>query len=170
MAQVAEIHRLALDDQLARNIEQAVTMAIQNTFGTKIEPGRYEVGEGMVSLSGDVSGVIAMVQNQLEATLTFCLTFEMVRDLLPQIVGRSVSVTHDMAVDAVGEITNMVFGQIKTELNARGYSLKLGIPSVVTGRGHFVSQFHRGRYMLIPFHLQGQILQVHIALYEGADR
>lgn len=167
MAQVAHLHQLALDDHLARNIEQAVTMAMQNTFGTKVEPGKYEIGEGMVSLSGDVSGVIAMVQNHLEATLTFCLTFETVRDLLPQIVGRSVSVTHDMAVDAVGEITNMVFGQIKTELNARGYSLKLGIPSVVTGRGHFVSQFHRGRYMLIPFRVQGQTLQVHVALYEG---
>ena len=41
MAQVAQLHQLALDDQLARNIEQAVTMAMQNTFGAKVEPGNY---------------------------------------------------------------------------------------------------------------------------------
>ena len=165
MAQVAQLNQLALDDQLAQHIQRAVVSAMQNTFGVKIEAGDYEIGDGMVSLVGDVSGVIAMVQSHLEATLTFCLTFETVRDLLPQIVGRSISVTHEMAVDAVGEITNMIFGQIKTELNARGYVLKLGIPSVVTGRGHFVSQFHRGRYMLIPFRLLGQTVQVHVALH-----
>lgn len=97
----------------------------------------------MVSLVGDVSGVIGMVQQQLEGTMTICLTFETVRDILPQIVGHSISVTHEMTVDAVGEITNMIFGQIKTELNKRGLWIEIGIPAFVTGRGHFVSQFHR---------------------------
>ena len=164
MAQAAQQH-LALDEQLSKEITGAVCSAMRDTFAVKVIPGEYEVGEGMVSLVGDVSGVIGMVQNQLEGTLTLCLTFETVRDILPQIIGHSVSVTHEMAVDAVGEITNMIFGQIKTELNKRGYGLKLGIPSVVTGRGHFVSQFHRGKYMIIPFYLEGQLFQVHVALY-----
>lgn len=167
MAQLAQLNNLALDDQLARDITKAVTAAMENTFGVNVKSGDYEVGEGMVSLVGDVSGVIAMVQNQLEATLTLCLTFETIRDILPQIVGRSISVTHEMAVDAVGEITNMIFGQLKTELNARGHSLKLGIPSVVTGRGHFVSQFHRGHFMVIPFKLGDQLFQIHVALHNA---
>lgn len=143
----------------------AVCSAMQTTFGATVTPGQYEIGQGMVSLVGDVSGVIGLVQEELEGTLTLCLTFETVRDILPKIVGNAISVTHEMTVDAVGEITNMIFGQIKTELNGRGYGLKLGIPSVVTGRGHFVSQFHRGPYMIMPFYLDGQLFQVHIALY-----
>jgi chemotaxis protein CheX len=142
---------------------------MKETFSVEVTPGEFEIGEGMVSLVGDVSGVIGMVQNQLEGTLTLCLTFETIRDILPQITGHSISVTHEMAVDAVGEITNMIFGQIKTELNARGYSLRLGIPSVVTGRGHFVSQFHRGKYMIIPFYLDGQMFQVHVAIYSSQN-
>jgi len=159
------LQHLRLDEQLAREVTQAVCRAMETTFGTTVTPGQFEIGSGMVSLVGDVSGVIALVQDQLEGTMTLCLTFETVRDILPRIIGPSISVTHEMTVDAVGEITNMIFGQIKTELNNRGYGLKLGIPSVVTGRGHFVSQFHRGQYMIIPFYLDGQLFQVHIAFY-----
>jgi len=156
---------LALDEALSREITQAVCHAMNNTFEVTVVPGDYELGEGMVSLMGDVSGVIGMVQDRLEATMIICLNFETVRDILPHVVGHSVSVTHEMTVDAVGEITNMIFGQIKTELNKRGYALKLGIPSVVMGRGHFVSQFHRGKYMIVPFYLEGQMFQVHVALH-----
>jgi len=157
---------LSLDEALAREIILAVTAAMQTTFGVNITAGEPEVGRGMVSLLGDVSGVIALVQDGLEGTMTLCLTFETARDLLPRIIGSTISVTHEMTVDAVGEITNMIFGQIKTQLNGRGYGLKLGIPSVVTGKGHFVSQFHRGPYMIVPFFLDGQMFQVHVALYE----
>lgn len=157
--------KLRLDDQLSKEITQAVCNAMQTTFSVTVNPGQAEVGSGMVSLVGDVSGVIGLVQDELEGTMTICLTFETVRDILPRIVGNAISVTHEMTVDAVGEITNMIFGQIKTELNRRGYGLKLGIPSVVTGRGHFVSQFHRGQYMIVPFYLEGQLFQVHIAVY-----
>lgn len=163
------VQHLSLDDQLSEEIAAAVCAAMRNTFSVDVRPGDYEIGEGMVSLVGDVSGVIGMVQNHLEGTMTICLTYETMRDILPHIVGHSVSVTHEMAVDAVGEITNMIFGQIKTEMNKRGYALKLGIPSVVTGRGHFVSQFHRGKYMIIPFQLEGQLFQVHIAVYPSPN-
>jgi len=164
-----DVPHLILDEKLSKEVTTAVCSAMHDMFAASVIPGTFDVGEGMVSLVGDVSGVIGLVQNQLEGTMTLCLTFETVRGILPQIVGHSVSVTHEMTVDAVGEITNMIFGQIKTELNKRGYGLKLGIPSVVTGRGHFVSQFHRGKYMIIPFYLEGQLFQVHIAMYPRND-
>lgn len=160
---------LSLDETLAQEISTAVLNAMRQTFQVDVQAGKFEVGEGMVSLVGDVSGVIGMVQSHLEGTLTLCLTFETVRDILPQIVGKSVAITHEMAVDAVGEITNMIFGQIKSNLAQRGYHLKLGIPCVVTGKGHFVSQFHRGRYMIVPFHLDDQLFQVYVALHSQAN-
>jgi len=162
---MVDTHHLTLDEQLAQDISHAVCKAMRETFSVEVKPGSYEVGEGMVSLVGDVSGVIGIVQSKLEGTLALCLTFETIRDILPQVVGKSISVTHEMAVDAVGEITNMIFGQIKADLGGRGYSLRLGIPCVVTGKGHFVSHFHRGRYMIVPFHLDNQLFQVYVALH-----
>ena len=162
--------QLALDDQLSQEVISAVTGAMRNIFAVEAMPGKYEIGNGVVSLVGDVSGVIGMVQDELEGTLTLCFTFETVRSILPTVIGKSVAITHEMAVDAVGEITNMIFGQVKTDLNRRGFALKLGIPSVVTGRGHFLSHFHRGYYMIIPFFLQGQLFQVHVAVHGGSSQ
>ncbi|MBI1273155.1 MAG: hypothetical protein GC131_03600 [Alphaproteobacteria bacterium] len=157
--------QLALDEQLSGEISKAVCTAMRDTFDADVKPGKYEIGEGPVALIGDVSGIIGMVQNDLEGTLTLCLTYDTMRDILPKVVGSEIAITHEMALDAVGEITNMIFGTIKTSLNGRGFALKLGIPSVITGRGHFLSHFHRGRYMIVPFYLGGQLFQVHIAIH-----
>ncbi|MBV8061648.1 MAG: chemotaxis protein CheX [Alphaproteobacteria bacterium] len=157
----------ALNETLAREISQAVCKVMHETFMVDVVPGPYEIGDGMVSLVGDVSGVIAIVQSQLEGTMTMCMGYETVRSLLPQVVGKAVTITHEMAVDAVGEMTNMVFGQVKRDMGARGYQIKLGIPSVVTGKGHFVSQFHRGKYMIVPFHINGQLFQIYVALHDA---
>jgi chemotaxis protein CheX len=156
---------ITLDDLLANDISMAVCKAIHDTFGVDVVPGTFEVSDGMVSLVGDVSGVIAMVQNHLEGTLMLSLSYETVRSILPHVIGKFTAVTHEMAVDAVGEITNMIFGQIKSNLAQRGYHLKLGIPCVVSGKSHFVSQFHRGQHMIVPFYLDGQLFQVYVALH-----
>jgi chemotaxis protein CheX len=161
---------LVLNKELANEISSAVCNAMRKTFAIEVVPGQYEISEGMVSLVGDVSGVIAMVQDQLEGTLIFCCTQQTVRGLLPQIVGKSVAITHEMAVDAVSELTNMIFGQIKRDLSERGFALKLGIPCVVSGKGHFVSQFHRGRHMVVPFHIDGQLFQIYIALVDAPKK
>ena len=158
-------NNLFLDRALADEVINAVVKTMRETFDVNVIPGKPEIGSGIVSLEGDVSGVIAMVQSQLEGTLTVCLPLRTVRDVLPQVVGKSVTVTNEMAVDAVGEMTNMIFGQLKRNLNEHGHHLKLGIPSVVCGRGHFVSQFHRGKYLLVPFTLDDQVFHVHIALH-----
>ncbi|MDE1901873.1 MAG: chemotaxis protein CheX [Alphaproteobacteria bacterium] len=158
---------LTLNDTMAKGISLAVTRALRDTFGVDVTADAPEYGEGMVSLAGDVSGIIAMVQQQLEGTLMLSISFEVVRDLLPQVVGKSVTITPEMVGDTVGELTNMIFGQVKSELNQRGHQIKLGIPCVVTGKGHFVSQFHRGRYMIVPFRLDGHLFQVYVALHGG---
>lgn len=157
---------LSLDEKLASYISKAVCGTMRETFGVEVKTGVYETGEGMVSLVGDVSGVIGIVQAALEGTLTLCMTFETIRSLLPHVVGQAVTVTHEMVVDAAGELTNMIFGQVKRDMAEQGYQLKLGIPCVVSGKGHFVSQFHRGRYMIVPFTLNGQVFQVYVSLHE----
>ena len=159
----------SLDESLAKDIVAAVSRSMSETFSVAVTADPPEFGDGMVSLVGDISGIIGMVQQHLEGTLILCMTNETVRGILPQVIGGSVPVTHEMAVDAVGELTNMIFGQVKSDLNQRDHQIKLGIPCVVTGRGHFVSQFHRGKYMIVPFHVEGQLFQVYVAVHDSKD-
>ncbi len=158
--------QISLDEALAKEVVNAVVSSMHQTFGVEVRPGPTEYGEGPVSLVGDISGIIGLVQDKLDGTLIFCASFDAVRDILPKILGNHVEVTHEMAVDAVGELTNMVFGQIKRELNLRNHQIKLGLPCVITGKGHFISQFYRGRSMIVPFELRGRLLQVYVGLHD----
>lgn len=161
---------LSLNSQLAQDLSKAVVDAIGKTFGLTVRPGAYSVNEGAAALNGDVSGIVGVVQDTLEGTLTICFKIETVRSMLPALLGDGVEVTNDVAMDAVGEITNMVFGQLKTELNQRGHQVRFGFPSVVKGSGHFVAHMHQGAHMVIPFDVAGSNFQLHFAIHSEAAR
>lgn len=158
---------LALGDQLAQDFSHAVSDAFNKTFGIEVKVGHYSIGDGAVSLTGDVSGVVGFVQEKLEGTLTACFNIKTIRAILPRLLGDDIEVTQAVAMDAVGEITNMIFGQIKTELNKRGHTVRFGMPSVIAGDGHFISQMHQGRHMIMNFEVEGGAIQIHIALHHG---
>ncbi|MDD3030286.1 MAG: chemotaxis protein CheX [Alphaproteobacteria bacterium] len=147
----------------------AIVRSMRETFGVEVLIGTTECGAGIVSLSGDISGIIGLVQEHLDGTLILSMAYETLKDLLPRVLGKETVVTQEMAIDAVGELTNMLFGQVKNDLNQRMHQIKLGIPCVVTGKGHFVCQFHRGRYMIVPFYLDGALFQVYVALHDSRD-
>ncbi|MBY0428905.1 MAG: chemotaxis protein CheX [Alphaproteobacteria bacterium] len=168
MANLSKPLSLALGDQLAKDFSLAVSDAFNKTFGIDIKAGHYDIGEGAINLTGDVSGVVGFVQEKLEGTLTACFQMKTIQQVLPRLLGNDVEITQAVAMDAVGEITNMIFGQIKTELNQRGHHVRFGMPSVICGGGHFISQMHQGRYMVMNFEIEGSAFQIHIALHAGA--
>ncbi len=158
--------KLTLDAALAKDISIAVVHSFKETFGVDVEVGMPVFGEGMVSLAGDISGIIGMVQEHLDGTLILCVNSPIVGSILPRVLGEATPITNEMIIDSVGELTNMVFGQVKSELNQRAHQIKLGIPCVITGKSHYVCQFHRGKFMVAPFFLEKRLFEVYIALHE----
>ena len=53
--------------------------------------------------------------------------------------------------DAVGEITNMVSGVSRKELESIGLTVLAAIPTVVTGKGHSITHVLGGPSIVIPF-------------------
>jgi CheY-specific phosphatase CheX len=160
----------ALGDQLAQDISSAVSDALNKTFSITVTPDRYVLGKGSVNLSGDVSGIVGLSQDKLEGTLTLCFPMQSVKKLIPRILGDDITITDDVVVDAVGEITNMIFGRLKTELNERGHHLRFGLPSVIRGEGHFINQLHQGHYMMMPFTMENEPFQLHLAIHNHHDQ
>lgn len=155
-----------LGDQMSQDITNAVANVLNKTFSIDVKPGHYVVGKGSVQLNGDVSGIVGIMQDKLEGTLTVCFTFDTVRKLVPRLLGPDIEVTQDVAIDAVGEVTNMIFGQLKTELNERGHHVRFSLPSVVKGPGHFISHMHEGHYMVMLFEMDGTSFQIHLAIHK----
>ncbi|MBX3743686.1 MAG: chemotaxis protein CheX [Verrucomicrobiae bacterium] len=123
-------------DQLEELVTQAVARAFETMLSLKVTPEEAGVptwnGEphvaGSVGFIGRLSGVVYIYAS---APLAREITGRMLGLATEEIEG------DEMVNDAVGELTNMVVGQIKSQLSDRGMPCVLTIPSIVRG-SHFV--------------------------------
>ena len=84
----------------------------------------YEI-TGIIGLSGRVSGdVVISFEKQLAFAATEALLSEPVEDI------------DDSVIDAVGELTNMIAGNAKSNLEK--YKLSLALPTVIVGKNHSI--------------------------------
>jgi len=99
---------------------------------------------------GDVSGILGLTG---VANGTIAVTFEekCILTVVSNMFGETMSELNSEIADAVGELTNMISGQARRELEEMGKVFKAAIPSVVTGRGHSIIHFTRGPKIAIPF-------------------
>jgi len=112
--------------------------SVKNTFGTMLgcqvrrgplvlkqdHSPQHEVS-GVIGLSGRAAGTVVL---SFSAPLAIKAASILLMTELPQI--------NDEVLDAVGELTNMVAGGAKAELEE--YRLAVSLPNVITGKGHVV--------------------------------
>jgi len=117
------------------DLDQLVTTAISGVFGTmlkisvQMEPPGSPIrhGEphiaGSVGFIGNLSGVVYVYSTQRFAR-------KLTRSLLGE---KDTEPGEEMVNDAVGEIANMIVGNLKSRLADRGMNCILTIPSIVRG-------------------------------------
>jgi len=67
-------------------------------------------------------------------------------------------------LDAMGEITNMIIGNIKTSLEDRYGAMGISVPTVVYGRNFATRTVSRGEWVIIGFRAADENLEIHINL------
>ena len=81
----------------------------------------------------------------------------------------------DEIKDAVGEITNMISGQARQELEGLGMSLESAIPTVISGKDHTIKHITTYPILAITFSLdegeflsgQGEEFTIEVCIEEG---
>jgi chemotaxis protein CheX len=99
---------------------------------------------------GDVSGVLGLTGI---ANGTVAVTFEekCILKIVSNMFGETMSELNSEIADAVGELTNMISGQARRELEEVGKVFRAAIPSVITGRNHSIIHYTKGPKIAIPF-------------------
>ena len=99
---------------------------------------------------GDVTGVIGLTGL---AHGTISVTFEenCILKIVSNMFGEPIETLDSEVADAVGELTNMISGQARMELEQNGKLFEAAIPSVITGKGHKIMHITEGPKIAIPF-------------------
>ncbi len=149
-------------NQLTNYIEKVVN----NIFSTMIfiEP----ISENVIFLQNhkleipgkkDISGIIGL-GGSLKASIIVHFEKDSAISITSKMLGANYDAINNDVVDAVGEVTNMIAGGIKTELAKEGLELDQGLPIVVTGKDFDTSCVNREKSILMPFNINGSKMYI----------
>ena len=99
---------------------------------------------------GDVSGIIGLT-GEVHWSLSVTFTFNLLKEIMNNMLGETIDEITDDVKDAVGEITNMICGDARRALQQEGLSLSAAIPTIVAGKNHTIKHAVKGPIIIIPF-------------------
>jgi chemotaxis protein CheX len=134
------------------NTMLGITLTREEPFVKKTTLPNHEVS-GVIGLSGNAKGMVVLsLCREAAISATAVMTGE-----------RPVEINADVA-DAVGELTNMIAGAAKAQLEHLKMSVSL--PSVVTGKAHCIEFPKNTMPICIPFECQWGSVAVEVGIVE----
>lgn len=141
-----------LDKNFLNAFVEGVVKTLSMMASTQCEPQAPKV-ESAFKPKGDVTGMVGMVAGSMKGTLTISFSKEAILEVFENMLGEKHPEINSEICDAVGEMTNQVYGTAKTTLNQLGYSFEMAIPTVIQGQFQ-ISKYHTGTTLVIPFKLK----------------
>jgi len=138
-----------MDAKLINPFINATLNVLQTMAFVVCKPGKpYLKKDDMAR--GDVTGVIGITG---EANGSVSVTFDerSILKIVSNMFGEEMTELDGEIADAVGELTNMISGQARKELEEGGKIYEAAIPSVVTGKNHCITHITHGPKVAIPF-------------------
>jgi chemotaxis protein CheX len=157
-----------LDPEAAAATIRAATAEVFSTMlGLEPTPGDYCLAR---EAPGPIDGVVALIglagqwagtgmltcSASLACTLSACL--------LAGEPGVGKQAVDDEVLDSMAEITNMVLGNVKNQLEECLGSMGLSIPTVIYGRNFTARSLGEGDWVVVPFACGGDRLEVRLRL------
>jgi chemotaxis protein CheX len=148
----------------------AFIAAAQNVFSsmvnTDVSLGRVQLNtshvtphdiSGIIGLSGDVVGCV-VVSFPMETALAAYEAF----------AGEPTEPMNPNFFDAIGELTNMIAGAAKAQLD--GLSISIGLPTVIMGKQHCISAPQDVPFISVPCHCRLGNFSIEVAFRANADK
>ncbi|WDP89821.1 MAG: chemotaxis protein CheX [Desulfobacter sp.] len=142
-----------MDVKLINPFINATINVLETMAFMSVEAGKPYLKKGTTAV-GDVTGVIGLTG---VAHGTIAVTFEesCILTVVSNMLGEEMETLNEDISDAVGELTNMISGQARKELDEIGKVFKAAIPSVITGKNHTIRHYVDGPKIAIPFKTDG---------------
>ncbi len=99
---------------------------------------------------GDVSGIVG-ITGAVKGTVSITFDEFSILKIVSNMFGEEMQEINHEISDAVGELTNMISGQARQEIEKTGKILHGAIPTVVTGKNHKLISMTKGPKIAIPF-------------------
>ena len=118
---------------------------------TEAKPGKLYLKKAHEGFLGEITGIINMVSPAFTGAIAISFPATTFLKIMSRMLGEEQIVLTKDIEDGAAELTNMIFGQAKVELNRNGHALQTALPSVVTGPANSALRHSRGPRVIVPF-------------------
>lgn len=138
-----------MDVRLINPFINATVTVLETMAFMKVEAGKPYLKKDNVGV-GDVSGILGLT-GVANGTISVTFEKECILTIVSNMFGETMEELNNEITDAVGELTNMISGQARRELEEMGKIFNAAIPSVITGTNHSIIHYTNGPKIAIPF-------------------
>lgn len=155
---------LELSEALVKELNFGVYSTFTSMFALKPTADRHFIDQECRT-NGDVSGIVGLTQERVEGALIVSFPKETIFLILGKMYKKQFLEIDKSVKAGVGELTNIIFGVVKTNLNKSGHSFKMAIPNVIIGPQHTVAIANSGSTLVIPFKTEVGSFSVLLTIY-----
>jgi len=134
---------------LLENIVDATKEIFETMIMMDITPGN-PLSESVTEFKGSVSGVIGLA-GSCKGMLAIHLPDAVAMGITSNFLGMEVTDVDDDVTDAIGELANMLAGNIKMVLDVAGNNVTLSIPSCIHGEEYSMDCVSDAEWVVVPF-------------------
>jgi len=151
-----------MDAKMINPFINATINVLETMAFVKCEAGKPYLKKDDVA-KGDVTGIIGITG---ETNGTISVTFEekAILKVVSNIFGEEIQKLNSEVADAVGELTNMISGQARRELEEIGKIFRAAIPTVISGKDHQITHYTDGPKIAIPFVIEGGRFTIEVCM------
>jgi chemotaxis protein CheX len=146
-------------DSICRSMAQIFSTMLR----AEIQKGEVSVQSGSLEASDGVVSLIGLAGSWAGTGSITCSPALACR-ICSQMLMTEFSAVDEEVLDAVAELTNMVVGNVKTDLETHLGPLGLSIPTVVFGRNFRTKSAGHADWIVVKFFWEGEPLVVRLCL------
>jgi len=152
-----------LQDIIVESIRRSAVEVFSTMLGVDLGEGSFTLENGSPPANDGVVSFIG-VAGLWAGTGSICCSPTLACRICSQMLMTESSAVDEEVLDAVAELTNMVIGSVKTELEHHLGPLGLSIPTVVFGRNFKAKSAGTNEWIVLRFAWEGEALVIKLCL------
>jgi chemotaxis protein CheX len=150
-------------EQLVGMIRRATQEVFSMMLGSELQPGNAFLDN---AAPGPKEGVVALIglAGEWAGSGILCCKADTARKISGLLLMQEFAAVDEEVLDAVGEVANMVFGNVKTALEEETGPMGLSIPTVIYGRNFSTRSVGRTEWSVVPFHMDDGQFEIQLCL------
>jgi chemotaxis protein CheX len=153
-------------ERITESVRRASHEVFSTMLGVSLEDGEAYQDE---SMPGPSDGVLALVglAGEWAGSGTFGCSAAMARRISGLMLMQEYDAVNEDVLDAIGEVSNMILGNVKTALEEEAGPMGLSIPTVVYGRNFTTRSVAKTEWSVVQFRCEGEVVEVRVCLVPG---